>query len=154
MNMKIYVDLDGVLVDFVKGYQELTGIDITGTFHNDPKFWEPINKAGYNFWVDLEWTVDGKKLWKYVEKYSPELLSAPSREDDSRIGKHDWVKRELPGVHLILRTAKNKKEFAGPNSVLIDDLETNIQSWIEAGGIGIHHKSADETIKQLKNLKL
>ena len=41
---KIYCDLDGVLVDFIKGYLELTGRDITGTYHSDKKFWDPIDK--------------------------------------------------------------------------------------------------------------
>jgi 5'(3')-deoxyribonucleotidase len=158
MNMKqkynIYCDMDGVLVDFNKGYRDLTGIDISGSFHDDPKFWEPINRAGYGFWMNLDWLKDGKKLWNYIEKYNPEILSAPSKENDSRIGKHDWVKRELPGVHLILRTAQHKIEFASPHSILIDDRPENIENWTKAGGIAIHHTSADNTIKELQKLSL
>jgi 5'(3')-deoxyribonucleotidase len=150
----LYVDLDGVITDFIKGYYELTGIDISGSFHDDPKFWDPIVKAGYDFWINLEWTKDGKKLWKYIEKYNPKILSAPSRENDSRIGKHDWVKRELPGVHLILRTAEHKTEFANPYSILIDDLPKNIENWIKAGGIAIYHTSTENTIKELQKLSL
>lgn len=151
---KIYCDMDGVLVDFVRGYQDLTGIDMTGTFDNSDKFWDPINKAGYKFWIGLPWMSDGKQMWDYIKKYNPDILSAPSRQDDSRVGKNDWVKREIPGAHLILRTMKNKKEFACPKCILIDDLKPNIDSWVEAGGIGILHTSANETIKQLKKLKL
>jgi len=151
---KLFVDMDGVLVDFDKGYEKLTGINMRGKFVNDESFWNPINNAGYDFWINLEWMKDGKELWSYVEKYKPELLSAPSRQDDSRVGKHDWVKRELPGVHLILRTAKNKKEFAAPDSILIDDRKENIESWIEHNGIGIHHISTKNTIKELKKLGL
>lgn len=151
---KIYVDMDGVLTDFIKGYHELTGIDISGSFHDDPKFWEPINREGYRFWINLDWTKDGKKLWNYIEKYNPEILSAPSRENDSRVGKHDWVKRELPNTHLILRTAEHKIEFATPHSILIDDLSKNIENWTKAGGIGILHTSADKTIKELQKLSL
>jgi len=151
---KIYCDLDGVITDFVKGYYDLTGKDISGSFYDDPKFWHPINKAGYKFWINLNWTEDGKKLWKYIKKYNPEILSAPSRENDSRIGKHDWVQRELPGTHLILRSAEHKSEFAKPNSILIDDLLKNIENWRDAGGIAIHHISADNTIKELQKLSL
>ena len=150
----MFVDLDGVIVDFIKGYYELTGTDISGSFHDDENFWDPINKAGYDFWINLTWTEDGKELWNYIKKYNPEILSAPSRQDDSRVGKHDWVRKELPGSHLILRSAKNKKEFASPNSILIDDLQKNVDSWIESGGIGILHTSANDTIKQLQKLKL
>ena len=38
-------------------------------------------------------------------------------------------------------------------SVLIDDRQKNIDAWIEAGGIGILHTSAANTINQLKALR-
>jgi 5'(3')-deoxyribonucleotidase len=151
---KVFCDMDGILTDFNRGYKELTGIDISGTFHDNPEFWEPIEKKGYDFWINLHWTKDGKKLWDYIKKYNPEVLSSPSKQNDSRVGKHDWIEKELPGVHLILRSAGNKKEFAKPDSILIDDMEKNVESWKKAGGIGILHKSADDTIEQLKKLSL
>ncbi len=151
---KIYCDMDGVLVDFDKGYFKLTGHRLDGEHRSDDHFWDPINAAGYDFWINLEWSNDGKRLWSYIEKYKPELLSAPSRQPDSRVAKHDWVKRELPGTHLILRSAKHKKDFACPNCILIDDRIDNIQGWRDAGGIGIHHVSTKHTIDQLKVLDL
>ena len=154
ISYKLYCDMDGVLVDFDKGYEKLTGIDIKGTFHETTKFWDPINKAGKKFWVDLEWTKDGKELWDYIKQYKPKLLSAPSRQDDSRVGKHEWVERELPGVPLLLRSAKHKKDFATPTSILIDDRIVNVEGWIDAGGIGILHESTEKTIDALKLLEL
>ena len=151
---KIYCDMDGVLVDFNKGYFELTGHQLDGIHRTDTHFWDPINEAGYEFWINLEWMPDGKELWSYIEKYTPELLSAPSRQPDSRIAKNDWVKRELPGVHLILRSAKHKKDFASPTSILIDVRVDNIADWVSTGGIGILHKNAEDTILQLKDLNL
>jgi hypothetical protein len=97
---------------------------------------------------------DGHELWSYIEKYTPELLSAPSRQPESRVAKHDWINRELPGVHLILRSAKHKKDFASPTSILIDDRVDNIADWVGAGGISILHKNAKDTISQLKDLEL
>ena len=154
MVYKIYCDLDGVLVNFDKGYYNLTGKDIKGEFFTDRHFWDPINKEGKKFWVDLEWQPDGKQLWNYIKQYKPKLLSAPSRLDDSRVGKHEWVERELPGVPLLLRSAKYKKDFASHNSILIDDRLDNIQGWTDAGGIGIHHINTKHTIDQLKGLNL
>jgi hypothetical protein len=147
---KIYCDMDGVLTDFNKAYFDLTGVDLTGQHLNDENFWNPINKAGYDFWVSMEWMPDGNDLWEVISKYNPTLLSAPSRSNDSRVGKFDWVERELPGVELILRSAKRKREFAAPNHILIDDRPDNIQGWIEDGGEGILHTSAAETLKTLK----
>ena len=146
--------MDGVLVDFNKGYFELTGHILDGIHRTDEHFWDPINEAGYDFWINLDWMSDGKELWSYIEKYNPILLSAPSRQEDSRVAKLDWVYKELPGVRLILRSAKHKKDFASPTSILIDDRVDNIADWVGAGGIGILHKNTEDTISQLKDLKL
>jgi len=151
----IYCDLDGVLVDFDRGYQELTGIT---TQQADTKgveaFWEPLTKAGATFWITLKWMPDGKQLWNYIKKYNPILLSAPSREESSKLGKRVWVKRELPGVKLILKSAVRKQEYANSNSILIDDRKKNIDQWVAAGGIGIFHTNLNDTIKQLQELGL
>jgi len=151
---KIYCDLDGVLVDFSQGYYDLTGIDLKGKHYNDEKFWDPVNKSGYDFWVNLKRTKNGKKLWKYIKKYNPDILSTPSNQIESRIGKYDWVKRELLDARLILRSADRKKDFADYNSILIDDNMNNINDWKNAGGITIYHTSARDTINQLKILGL
>ena len=154
MDYKIYCDMDGVLADFESGYEKLTGIDLRGEFVKGDDFWDPISKAGVGFWAGLKWMPDGQKLWNYLKPYKPDLLSAPSREDSSRIGKHVWVKHKIPGTKLILRYAKQKQELATPESILIDDRQVNIDQWEAAGGIGILHTSADNTIKQLKQLSL
>ena len=152
---KIYVDMDGVLVDFDGGYEKLTGMTTRAADEKGPEFfWKPISKAGAKWWITLNWMPDGKQLWDYVKKYNPELLSAPSREEASKLGKRVWVKRELPGVKLILRSADKKQEFASPNSILIDDREKNIEQWKSAGGVGILHTDAASTIKKLKELGL
>ena len=154
IDYKIYCDMDGVLADFESGYEKLTGVDLKGEFQKGDDFWEPISKAGVGFWAGLKWMPDGQKLWDYLKPYKPDLLSAPSREDSSRIGKHVWVKHKIPGTKLILRYAKQKQELATPESILIDDRQVNIDQWEAAGGIGILHTSADNTISKLKELGL
>ena len=151
----IYCDMDGVLVDFDRGYQELTGMttqqaDAIG----GDTFWEPLTKAGAKWWITLNWMSDGKQLWNYIKKYTPILLSAPSQQESSRLGKRVWVKRELPDVKLILRPASQKQQYASPTSILIDDRQKNIDQWEAAGGIGILHTSTANTIEQLKKLGL
>ena len=152
---EIYCDMDGVLVDFERGYEELTGKNIRGNHvKGNADFWQPITDAGVEFWTKLKWMSDGKQLWNYIKKHKPSLLSAPSREESSRIGKHIWVENNTPGVNLILRAADKKQEFASPNAILIDDRADNIQRWKDAGGIGIHHISAENTINELEKLGL
>jgi len=154
MDYKIYCDMDGVLADFESGYEELTGIDLRGEFQKGDDFWDPISKAGVGFWAGLKWMPDGQKLWDYLKPFDPVLLSAPSREDSSRIGKHVWVKHKIPGTKLILRYASQKQELATPESILIDDRQVNIDQWEAAGGIGILHTSTANTIQQLQKLGL
>jgi cytidyltransferase-like protein len=152
---EVYCDMDGVLVDFERGYEELTGKNIRGNHvKGDGDFWQPITDAGVEFWTKLKWMSDGKQLWDYIKKRKPNLLSAPSREESSRIGKHIWVENNIPGVNLILRAADKKQEFASPNAILIDDRADNVQRWKDAGGVGIHHTSAENTINELEKLGL
>ncbi len=154
-NYTIYCDLDGVLVDFDKGYEDLTGMTTKEANAKGLEvFWEPIAKAGAAFWIKLKWMPDGKELWNYIKQYNPSLLSAPSREESSRIGKRVWVKRNLPGVKLILANASDKQNYSGENQILIDDRDKNIDQWRSKGGIGILHTSTANTIKQLKKLGL
>lgn len=154
MDYKIYCDMDGVLADFESGYEELTGIDLRGEFKKGDDFWDPIKAAGVGFWAGLKWMPDGQELWDYLKPFNPVLLSAPSREQSSRIGKHVWVKHKIPGTKLILRYAKQKQELATPESILIDDRQVNIDQWEAAGGIGILHTSTANTIQQLQKLGL
>ncbi|MDA8940654.1 hypothetical protein N9H34_00825 [bacterium] len=155
MDYKIYCDMDGVLVDFESGYEKLTGIDLKGEYRPGVEdFWKPIEQAGVKYWASLKWMSDGKQLWGYIKQYTPELLSAPSKSESSKIGKYVWVKNNLPGTKLILRYASRKKELATPESILIDDRQVNIDQWEAAGGIGILHTSADNTIQQLQKLGL
>jgi len=153
---KVYCDMDGVIVDFERGYNDLTGKEAPGVHSTYDKtdFWSSITKAGAKFWADLNWMPDGKELWNYIKQYNPKLLTAPSREKSSEIGKKEWVKKHLPGTPVIFKQAKDKKDLAESNAILIDDRKDNIQQWIDAGGIGIRHTSTASTIEQLKKLGL
>ena len=151
----IYCDMDGVLVDFDKGYEDLTGMTTDeANAKGKIAFWDPIHQAGAGFWIRLKWMPDGKQLWDYISSYNPTLLSAPSKEESSKIGKRVWKKNNLPDTKLILTPAKFKQKYSGENKILIDDREDNIQQWKDKGGIGILHTSAADTIKQLKELGL
>ena len=152
----IYCDMDGVLVDFNKGYKELTGVDTTNYVNSTPEFWQPVDERGAQWWANLEWMPDGKELWNYIKKYRPNILSSPSKSVSSRAGKEAWIimnlQNKFNNIHLYPRHEKQK--FAGENRILIDDLEKTIKEWDKAGGIGIHHTSAASTIEQLKKLGL
>ena len=158
MDYVVYSDMDGVLTDFEKRFQKFSGGVLPSEFESKygrDKFWDLIdNQIGVKFWVGMPWMEDGKQYWEYISKYNPILLSSPSINNESRLGKRLWVKKYLPGTPLKLAYAKNKKNYAKENAILIDDRKENINQWVEAGGIGILHTSASDTIKQLKDLGL
>ena len=157
-NYTIYSDMDGVLSDFDKRFMEFSDGKLPSQYEKEfgrEKFWELIDgKVGVPFWAGMSWMPDGKTLWSYIEKYNPIILSAPSRNQESRYGKRIWKKRNMPSTKMILAYADKKKEYADSTSILIDDREENIKQWNEAGGIGILHTSASNTIAQLKKLGL
>jgi hypothetical protein len=154
---KIFSDMDGVLTDFDESFKKASdGIaprDYEKKFGKD-KFWELIDGGGVGYWVGMPYMPDGETYWNYIKDYDVELLSSPSRSQTSRLGKRLWVKNNMPGVKLTLAQAYLKKNYAAPNHILIDDRESNIDQWRAAGGIGILHTSASDTIRQLKKLGL
>jgi len=174
---KIFVDLDGVLCDFMKGFNELLGDESTGQTtseyeaeHGKNSIWQVIDPAGVEFWTGLDWMPDGKQLWTYVKSYNPTILSAPSRRKESKIGKTEWLRANLPelpnhhvqtkGKHgwdgsskIILNSMKHLYA-SGPEDILIDDTPSKIDAWREKGGTGILHTSAASSIAELKKLGL
>jgi hypothetical protein len=171
----IFCDMDGVLVDFDKGYKDLTGLSTKqADAQGKSEFWKLFGKSlkeknisDKSYWASLDWMPDGKQLWSYISPYNPYVLTAPSinmdipfedryklENNESMQGKTEWVQR-LPNMRkLYFRSAGRKADFAGPDKILIDDRKDTIDSWNANGGIGILHTSAANTIKQLQDLGL
>jgi len=153
--LKIYCDMDGVLTDFNKRFGELSAWSPEKFTEKNGKdeFWELIDGCGVGFWVGMEWMEDGKTLWEYLKSnHNVELLSSPSRAEHSRLGKRLWVRNHKLGAKLNLAYSYNKKKYAAPNHVLIDDRKDNIEGWESEGGIGILHTSTEDTIVKLLNI--
>ncbi len=157
---KLYVDLDGVLVDFDKGMEQI-GFPrhvVETDRKAKAKFWQTVGAMaakGQPFWGAMDPMADAMQLWNYVKKYSPEILSATGHVGNAVAEKHEWVKHHLGNVptHLV-KNSKDKAQFATATSILIDDRTKSIEPWLAAGGIGILHVTAAKTIEQLKELGL
>ena len=152
----IYCDMDGVLVDFEKGYYDATGAHTKQFAKGDNAFWEPIDAKGPSFWANLPWMPDGQELWRYIKKYKPNILSSPSRSSTSKVGKEAWLKMHLQNSYkkAYFYPRNQKQLFSDTNRILIDDLPNTIEEWNAKGGTGILHTSAADTISQLKKLGL
>jgi hypothetical protein len=68
--------------------------------------------------------------------------------------KIEWIREHINPYWTVIPTFKGsqKAAFAHKKAVLIDDRDKNIELWVEAGGIGILHTTADNTIKQLNDI--
>lgn len=161
---KIYFDLDGVLADFERGVEEICGLtppSQNAKHHkpgSDDDMWIGIQAAGH-FYDMLELMPGAKELFEAVyEKYGDrcEILTGipkpkrgiPQAGDD----KVSWTRRMLSGkvkVNIVCR--EDKVLFSkNPDCILIDDMERNIRDWEAAGGTGILHVSAENTMRVLR----
>lgn len=163
--------MDNVLVNWVKGVKNAgvknKHIQNFETKKAQENIWGIINDLGSIFWENLEWMPDGKTLWKYIEKYNPIILSAycdysKLKQDNYQEkrkniikGKRKWLVKNINAK--ISKEAKiiqriDKSRYSNVNNILIDDDIRNIKSWKLFGGIAIHHKNTNQSIKELKTI--
>jgi 5'(3')-deoxyribonucleotidase len=147
------LDMDGVVADFVGGvcaahnrpspYDDPSSY---GVFDMDKlwgmtsrEFWKPCD--GESFWDDLQKTPDADDIVSsVVNNFGLEniaILTAPSMSPYCVPGKRRWMKRHYPFLAKNMIFTSAKKFLAGPDRVLIDDRNENIESFRAAGGHGI-----------------
>ena len=157
--------MDGVVADFDKRFQDLSGLLPQSYIDKYGKnaFWDLIDeKHKVSFWRGIEIMPGAKKLVDFVSKYPYEMLTAPSVKKQSVIGKSLWVKDKVGTLYpsqpkVTYRKAK-EKHLVKPNltkfDILIDDKPSTIDNWNSAGGTAIFYKNANQVINDLKLLGL
>lgn len=155
----VYVDMDGVIADFDKGFQKITGKSTDDV--EDPELWAAIDAHGKaKFFSELEWMPGGQEMWKYIADnfLKVKILSALGKSDkidrQTTQGKLGWLRHNIPSLQLddiiLVENKHRKRHYSKPGDIIIDDTLVVIQEWVKKGGIGILHKSAPETISVLK----
>lgn len=162
--MKIYLDMDGVLSDFEARYVELFGERPTDVQRRNKEFydyWETFVK-GNNF-ATLPRYVGGVELLHALHtefKDVPvEILSSSGGQkyhEEVAAQKRQWLRTH--GIEynaLVVPGGSKKAEYAkSPWDILIDDTYRNIKRFREAGGTGILHTNAFDTIQKLRKMHL
>lgn len=162
---KIYVDMDGVIADFDQRFKNLSGMSAVEYKNKNgtQAFWDFIDEENkIKFWVGIPPMEGASELISFVSNYDYEILTAPSIKDQSRLGKNLWVKNHVgkifptkPKVNFRYSKEKHKiKPSLTSFDILIDDRASIIDNWNAAGGNGILHTSAPQTISKLKKLGL
>lgn len=153
------LDLDGVLADFEGRVRELTKTP-TGQPIDKKHMWGAIHRYDSHtpFFYSLEKMQDADVLFDFVIEYFDHdkisILSASGHTPvDAPHQKRRWVRKHFGDYHVdIVSKSPDKAKFATPTGILIDDRSKSLDPWIEAGGIGILHVSAEQTIAELKKI--
>lgn len=158
MIKKIFLDMDGVLCDMDGRLFERFGYNWL-TKPSDAEW-----RADFRTFIDeghfatLDFLEGATALIQCVDQINVTkcILSStahPSLHIPVFAQKYHWLDwRNIQYPRYLVPGRRLKQAFAEPGYVLIDDIEHNINQWREAGGIGILHTSAKETINELNYL--
>jgi hypothetical protein len=156
VKIKLFVDLDGVLVDFDRGVREATGR--LPREQEKKRMWPALARVP-GFYDGLAWLPDGKSLWERLAPLGPTILTGLPMGGWARPQKLAWCGRELgldvPVIACMSREKAVRARAATPadqRPLLIDDREALGPPLREIGGLFIHHRSADETLAELEKL--
>lgn len=164
---RVYFDMDGVLADFNRGVGELCHMTPPSLYEEkdagqDALMWQEIAKVDH-FYDRLELMPGAKELFGAVYGVYGgrcEILTGVPKPKRGILtagqDKINWMRRMFPEeikVNIVLREEK-VNYCTGADSILIDDHAVSVREWCEAGGIGIMHESAENTLEQLRSLNL
>ena len=152
----IYLDMDGVIADFVKRYKEL--------YHMEPREAEKNKKFDHYFnefidtnqFATLDLMPGAMQGIEFLRKVSvpTQILSSTANEARyNAISKQKMIWLQTHGITfnpLFVPGKKHKWKHATPDSIIIDDTESVIDDWKKAGGIGILHKDWMTTLAILR----
>lgn len=155
MMAQLYVDLDGVLADFDGHFRALFGRAKHDGGPQEDDDWAKV-RASKTFYRDMPPMRDMKRLWKYIAKHDPCVLTGipKSMPEQATINKLEWCKRHVPEACVITCLSAEKSLYCEPGDILIDDWERYKGKWEAKGGIWVTHTSAQDTIDQLRRMGL
>lgn len=141
--MEIFLDLDGVIVNFSKGCENIFPQyskdhkplnDMVAHLDIAPKtFWDTIDSYGEEWWASLEpeeWAYELLDLVKFYDRDFT-ILTSPSRSHFAGSGKILWLQKFFNHKfsNYVITPAKNKKKLAHKKAILIDDNDKNCEEF-------------------------
>ena len=144
-----YIDMDGVLADFMGAALALHDSSLEGYPKGlykieehlgvtTDEFWRVIDSTGEDFWSSLELCEGALDLWEIVQPLNPIILTSPSMNPVCVSGKLKWL-QEVFGNQFrdyIFCPAQHKKHLARDSCLLVDDRPQNVSDFIDSGGCG------------------
>jgi hypothetical protein len=150
---RLFLDADGVLADFDRAARELLGASSKAFIarHGRGTFWKRLANAK-NFYGSLPEMPDARRLFDAVEHLKPTILTGLPVGSWAAPQKVEWAAEHFPGVPIITCMARDKHKHMHPGDVLVDDREKHRPAYEEAGVVCIHHKSAEDSLRQLARI--
>ena len=150
---QLYLDCDGVLADFDKGAEAVLGMKPKAFQHrfNIGRMWAKLAGAP-DFYGTLPLMPGAMRLFDAVKHLEPIILTGLPRGNWAADQKVRWAAKHFPGTRIITCMAVDKRNHAQAGDVLVDDTLKHRHLWEEAGGIFVHHRDVDETLKELAEL--
>lgn len=144
----IFLDMDGVLVDFVGGVAKEFNADLSELDH-----WN-INKAlcmsATDFWTRLQ---ENKRFWAELEAYpwtrelvhtcldltggNVTIATSPTMDVNCASQKMYWIGKFFPQFNRTMLIGPQKHLLAKQHHILIDDSQKNCDKFEEYGGRAI-----------------
>ena len=149
----LFLDCDGVLADFDAGAKAVLGMS-SAQFeqrHGRGEFWKRLANAP-NFYGELPEMPDAQLLFGAVRHLKPTILTGLPLGRWAAPQKERWAAKHFPGVPIITTMARQKHLHMDPGDVLVDDRLNHHHLWEQAGGIFIHHQSAEDSLRQLADI--
>jgi 5'(3')-deoxyribonucleotidase len=150
---RLFLDADGVLADFDLGARRLLGMSPKAFIaaHGRGEFWKRLAKAP-NFYGSLPEMPDARLLFDAVRHLKPTILTGLPIGKWASPQKVEWAAAHFPGVPIITCMAKDKHLHMHPGDVLVDDREKHREAYEAAGVVFIHHRNAEDSLRQLAKL--
>lgn len=153
---KLFLDCDGVLADFDTMFTNIAGRHPRGfeEEHGSGPFWKIITKCEGGFFNQLDKMPDADILVEATKHLNPTILTGIPNGSWSINQKLSWRMENYPFLNMTCCASKDKKLAMDTNctNVLVDDWTKYQSTWEEAGGIFVLHTSAEDSIRQLKEL--
>jgi hypothetical protein len=151
--MQLYLDCDGVLADFEKAATELLKMPPRPfeKRHGLPEFWKRLARHP-DFYGSLPLMPDAMILFEAVRHLDPVILTGLPRGDWAAPQKVRWAAEHFPGTRIITCLAADKRRHAREGDILVDDTLKYRDLWVGAGGVFVHHRDAETTIGELRQL--
>jgi hypothetical protein len=152
---QLFLDCDGVLADFDKAAEQVFGMPSRKAEQKlGPKqFWQKLRNHE-NFYGSLPLLPEARKLFKAVQHLNPIILTGCPLGGWAEEQKHRWAAVHFPGTRMITCMAREKHLHMKPGDVLVDDFLKYKELWEDAGGVFVHHTSAEQTIAELRRIGL